>query len=117
MGTATRTKKGKGDVMGKRKAMSFSSYKKVRKMSYQEMCRWIELVTVKAAKQGTETMTKTHWCLNRDLLRDFLITVPGVGPKIADKIIAGLETEEKKADAEKEKEKTMSLDDYLNIED
>lgn len=81
--------------------MPFNQYKDVRKMSQKEFSSWIEAFGRESYKQGFEKALEDIPDgsmiidpnnalvveMEDDKLKEVLLSVPGVGPKLCDKII------------------------------
>lgn len=86
-----------------RKVADFNTYKHLQKMSFADFNRWVISVYksgyVDGVDEESEKYGKNPLILNEDSLYDILITVPGIGEKLADKIIERMvevnETQEK----------------------
>ena len=86
-----------------RKVADFNTYKHLQKMSFADFNRWVISVYksgyVDGADEESDKYGKNPLILNEDSLYDILITVPGIGEKLADKIIERMvevnETQEK----------------------
>lgn len=86
-----------------RKVADFNTYKHLQKMSFADFNRWVISVYKSGHADGvdeeSEKYGKDPLILNEDSLYDILITVPGIGEKLADKIIERMvevnETQEK----------------------
>jgi DNA uptake protein ComE-like DNA-binding protein len=74
-----------------RKVADFSTYKHLQKMSFADFNRWVISVYKSGYADGADEESKKYednsLTLNEDSLYDILITVPGIGEKLANKII------------------------------
>lgn len=86
-----------------KKVADFSTYKHLQKMSFADFNRWVISVYKSGYADGADTESKKYGenplVLDEDSLYDILISVPGVGNKLANKIIDRMvelsETQEK----------------------
>lgn len=80
-----------------KKGMTFPQYKQLTKslshLSFNDFNRWVNSIYKSGMEDGLEQAVKQYetiskgLILNEDSLYDLLIAVPGVGEKLADKII------------------------------
>ena len=74
-----------------RKVADFSTYKSLRSMSYNQFNRWVQSVYATAYQDGYDEGGKefgnTPLVLDEDSLYELLISVPGIGDKMANKIV------------------------------
>ena len=74
-----------------RKVADFSTYRSLRSMSYNQFNRWIQSVYATAYQDGYDEGGKefgdTPLVLDEDSLYELLVSVPGVGNKMANKIV------------------------------
>ena len=86
-----------------KKVADFSTYKHLQKMSFADFNRWVISVYKSGYADGSDEESEKYGdhplILNEDSLYDILITVPGIGEKLADKVIERMvevsETQEK----------------------
>lgn len=74
-----------------RKAADFSTYQSLQSMSYNQFNRWVRSVYATAYQDGYDEGSKefgdTPLVLDEDSLYGLLVSVPGVGNKMANKIV------------------------------
>ena len=74
-----------------RKVADFSTYQSLRSMSYNQFNRWVRSVYTTAYQDGYDDGGKefgdTPLVLDEDSLYELLISVPGIGDKMANKIV------------------------------
>lgn len=74
-----------------RKVADFRTYKSLRSMSFNQFNRWVRSLYATAYQDGYDDGGKefgdTPLVLDEDSLYELLISVPGVGNKIANKIV------------------------------
>lgn len=74
-----------------KKVADFSTYKHLQKMSFADFNRWVISVYKSGYADGADTESekygKNPLVLDEDSLYDILVSVPGVGNKLANKII------------------------------
>lgn len=86
-----------------KKVADFSTYKHLQKMSFADFNRWVISVYQSGYADGADKESEKYGdnslVLDEDSLYDILITVPGIGEKLANKIIDRMvelsETQEK----------------------
>jgi hypothetical protein len=77
-----------------KKALNFSAYKKLQKLSLNDTNRWINALYAQAFDDGKRTLTaECVATLTEDTLMDILLSVKGIGEnrarQVVDKIIEG----------------------------
>ncbi len=74
-----------------RKVADFNTYKRLQKMSFADFNRWVISVYKSGHADGVDEESEKYGdnplLLNEDSLYDILITVPGIGEKLANKVI------------------------------
>lgn len=74
-----------------KKVADFSTYKHLQKMSFADFNRWVVSVYKSGYADGADTESEKYGesplVLDEDSLYDILVSVPGVGNKLANKIV------------------------------
>ena len=70
-----------------RKVIDFQTYSHLRKMSFNDMSRWVMSIYKSAYQDGYAESVKEQVVLDEPELYNTLLSIPGIGPKTADKII------------------------------
>jgi len=74
-----------------KKVADFNTYKRLQKMSFADFSRWVISVYKSGYVDGADEESSKYGdnpiVLDEDSLYDILITVPGIGEKLANKIV------------------------------
>lgn len=70
-----------------KKAVDFSTYKHLQKMSFNDMNRWVTSIYKSGYADGYSEFGDNPLVLDEDSLHDLLVSVPGIGNTLANKIV------------------------------
>lgn len=73
-----------------RKVLDFKTYSSLRSMSLNDMNRWVMSVYESAYRDGYAEASKGQVVIDEDSLYELLLSISGVGPKTAGKVIRAL---------------------------
>lgn len=70
-----------------KKAVDFSTYKRLQKMSFNDVNRWVTSIYKSGYADGCSEFGDNPLVLDEDSLHDLLVSIPGIGNTLADKIV------------------------------
>lgn len=80
------------------KPVTFQTFKRIKKMSLNEINRWASVVYQSGMQDGIDLTNEDIVAeISEDTLREILLSVKGIGPKRADEVIKKILKEDTRA--------------------
>lgn len=80
------------------KPITFQTFKRIKKMSLNEINRWASVVYQSGMQDGIDLTNEDIVAeISEDTLREILLSVKGIGPKRADEVMEKILKEDRKA--------------------